>query len=78
MELNLFNVKLVGGVMYTIESVSKTSQDFILALARSNVFVIEKTGQMPKYLFFDQMVEVQQIELTNTARENSWILKEKK
>lgn len=78
MELNLFNIKLAGGLMYTVESTAKTGTDFILTLAKSNVFTIEKTSQMPKYLFFDQMVEVQQIEPTNSARENSWILKEKR
>jgi hypothetical protein len=77
MELNIFSIKLNGGVAYSILSKASDSTELILKLAKSNVFAIDKSGQNTKYLFFDQMVEVQQLEQTNSQKEVSWTLKEK-
>lgn len=78
MELNLFQIRLNGGLMYPVMSKSLDGMQLILKLAQSDIFSITKHGSYPKYLSFEHVVEVQQIELTQTQKDAAWVLKETK
>lgn len=77
MELKLFSVRFNGGISYEILSKRQDSEAFLLQLNKSNFFSIEKELVEPKYLSVVQIVEVQQLEITESGKKKAWLLKEK-
>lgn len=77
MELNLFSVRFNGGISYDILSKCTDSAMLLVQLNKSNFFSVEKELLQPKYLSVDQIVEVQQLQMTESGQSKAWTLKEK-
>lgn len=78
MELKfLYSVRFNGGISYDILSKSLNSEELLLRLSKTNFFSIEKELVQPKYLSVLHIVEVQQLELTESGKNKAWTLKEK-
>lgn len=76
MELKIFELRFNGGIMYRVLSKNRTGQELVKKLGQSDVVSIEKEQKFTKYLYCDQLVEVQEIEQSDSIARDAWRLTE--